>query len=68
MTATEGTLGVRTVGDGNIVEFWPVKLLRDDVKGVWVGGLPDQADIIVVGQEFVTEGVLVAPTYREAAE
>lgn len=64
----QGTLGVRVAGVDNLVEFVPVKLLRDDVKGVWVDGLPDAADVIVVGQEFVTEGVLVAPTYREAAE
>ncbi len=64
----EGTLGVRVVQAGDIVGFRPVELLRDAVDGVWLGGLPDRVDIIVVGQDFVTEGVHVAPTYREAAE
>lgn len=63
-----GELGVRVVGDGNLVEFVPVELLRDDANGVWLAGLPEQANVIVVGQDFVTAGVEVAPTYREAAQ
>ena len=61
----EGQVGVRTVGAGNIVEFMPIQLLRDTAEGVWVGGLPETSDIIVVGQEFVTQGVMVNPTFRE---
>lgn len=63
----DGQLGVRIVGSDNIVQFREVSLLKDQADGVWVGGLGEQADVIVVGQEFVTEGVLVAPTYQEAA-
>lgn len=62
----DGQLGVRIVGDGNIVDFRPVKLLRDDVDGIWVSGLDETADVIVVGQDFVTRGVRVEPVYREA--
>jgi multidrug efflux system membrane fusion protein len=61
----EGTLGVRIVQDGGIVAFKAVELLRDGTDGIWVGGLPDKADVIVVGHEFVIEGVHAAPTYRE---
>jgi multidrug efflux system membrane fusion protein len=61
-----GTLGVRLVGSGNIVEFAPVSLIRDTIDGVWVTGLNETADVIVVGQEYVTQGVAVAPTFREA--
>lgn len=64
----DGQLGVRTVAAGNIVDFAPVRLLRDTAQGVWVDGLAETVDIIVVGQEFVTRGVVVAPTYREIAE
>lgn len=63
-----GQLGVRVIDENRIVQFKPVRIVRDDTSGVWVGGLEDEADIIVVGQEFVTAGVRVAPTYREAAE
>lgn len=64
----EGKLGVRTVGSGDIVDFVPIKLLRDEADGVWVAGLPETADVIVAGQDFVTRGVQVAPTYREASK
>ncbi len=64
----DGQLGVRTVAAGNIVDFAPVRLLRDTAQGVWVDGLAETVDIIVVGQEFVTRGVVVAPTYRDIAE
>ena len=63
-----GRLGVRVVGAENLVEFFPVSILRDTVDGVWLDGLPDQADVIVVGQDFVTDGVRVAATYRETSE
>ena len=62
----DGTLGVRTVGDGNITGFASVSVLRDTPGGVWVTGPDGALDVIVVGQEFVTEGVPVAPTFREA--
>ncbi len=64
----EGQLGVRTVGAGNVVDFMPVRLLRDSADGVWIGGLPETVDIIVIGQEFVTKGVVVAPTYHGVSE
>jgi len=62
----DGVLGVRTVGTGNIAAFMPVTLLRDTAEGVWVTGLPDTVDIITVGQEFVIDGVRVAPTFTDA--
>lgn len=64
----DGQLGVRTVDGDNIVQFRPVALVRDDTGGIWVAGLPDQVDVIVMGQDFVTQGVEVAPSFREAAE
>ena len=60
-----GTLGVRLVGLDNIVSFVPIKLLRDTINGVWVSGLGPEADVIVVGQEFVVAGVVVNPSYKE---
>ncbi|WP_342071343.1 efflux RND transporter periplasmic adaptor subunit [Yoonia algicola] len=62
----DGVLGVRTVGEGNIVQFMPVTLLRDTAEGVWVTDLPATVDIITVGQEFVIDGVRVAPTFTDA--
>ncbi|MEL7164156.1 MAG: efflux RND transporter periplasmic adaptor subunit [Pseudomonadota bacterium] len=64
----QGDIGMRLVGENNTVEFAPITVLRDTVRGVWVTGLPTQANVIVVGQEFVTAGVEVAPTYQEQTQ
>jgi multidrug efflux system membrane fusion protein len=63
-----GTLGLRILGAENTVRFVPVTLIRDTMQGVWVAGLPRETDVIVVGQEFVTDGVIVDPTYTEVAQ
>lgn len=63
----QGTLGVRVVTEDETVAFAPVSILRDTTEGVWVHGLGDAASVIVVGQEFVTDGVAVTPTWREAS-
>ena len=63
----EGLLGVRVVEDG-VVRFVPVRMLRDTATGVWLSGLPEVADVITVGQEFVTEGVEVQVTYEELTQ
>lgn len=64
----EGTLGVRVVDETSKALFMPVSLLRDTAQGVWVTGLDDRADVIVLGQEYVTDGVPVAPKYAEATQ
>lgn len=58
---TDGVIGVKTVGTGNQVIFTPVALLEDTPEGIWVGGLDDTVDLIVVGQEFVSDGQTVKP-------
>lgn len=63
-----GALGVRVVDAMSAALFQPVTLLRDTIDGVWVAGLPDTADVILVGQEFVIDGVLVNPTFQEATQ
>lgn len=64
----EGTLGVRVVEPDSTAGFRPVTVLRDTVDGIFVAGLPDHADIVVVGQEFVTDGVALRPTFRSPTE
>ena len=61
-----GLLGVRAVTAENTAMFYPVTLLRDTVDGVWVTDLPERLDVIVTGQEYVIDGVAVAPTFQEA--
>ncbi|WP_245216235.1 efflux RND transporter periplasmic adaptor subunit [Sagittula salina] len=64
----DGELGVRTVTRENTALFVPVSVLRDTRRGVWVTGLPQSADIILLGQEYVTDGVPVAPSYEEVIQ
>ncbi|WP_439104086.1 efflux RND transporter periplasmic adaptor subunit [Celeribacter marinus] len=61
----EGLLGVRIVDDAQMVAFMPIQVLRDTREGVWVAGLPERADIITVGQEYVRAGVPVEPHFEE---
>lgn len=57
----DGVLGVSTVVDG-VVKFVAVQIVSDTREGVWVMGLPASADVITVGQEYVTDGQAVAAT------
>jgi membrane fusion protein, multidrug efflux system len=52
----KGVMGVRTVDKDNIVRFFPVKVVSDAGDGVWVSGLPADATVITVGQEYVVPG------------
>jgi len=63
----DGVLGVRIVETGNRVRFVPVDLLSDDGEQVWVAGLPETADVIVLGQDFVADGVEVDVSREGAA-
>jgi len=56
-----GRLGVRIAVDGK-ARFVETRIVRDQVDGVWVTGLPESASVIVVGQEFVRDGRAVLPT------
>ena len=64
----QGTLGLRTIGESGTVAFNPVTVLRDTQQGVWLSGLPDKADVIVVGQEYVRSGVQAEATYRDLTQ
>jgi multidrug efflux system membrane fusion protein len=60
-----GTIGVHTVDDEDVVAFNPVRILGDERDGVWVRGLEGEARVIVVGQDFVEPGQVVAVTLVE---
>jgi multidrug efflux system membrane fusion protein len=63
-----GVIGVKIVDADNIVRFHPIKLVADGNDGVWVGGLPREATIITVGQEFVLPGQTVTPVPEGSIE
>ncbi len=61
----DGQLGVRLVGADNRAEFAQVSLLRDSDDGAWLAGLPQEAAVIVSGQEYLIDGVALEVTYRD---
>jgi multidrug efflux system membrane fusion protein len=64
----DGALGVRLVDAQDTVSFAPIGVMRDTSAGVWVTGLPETANVIVVGQEYVIAGVKVNPTFQEVSQ
>ena len=66
----DGIIGIRAVvkNDGDnedFAQFMPVSIMRDTIDGIWVTGLPDKVDVIVVGQEYVIDGVPVIAIVRQ---
>ena len=55
----DGNLGVKTVNESGIVEFHAADVAMASSEGVWISGLPESAEIITVGQGFVSEGTAV---------
>ncbi len=51
-----GDLGIRAVNGSNEVVFYPIDLVDDTQSGLYLAGIPSDARVIVVGQEFVHEG------------
>lgn len=60
----EGIMGIRSAQNGEAV-FIPIGIIRDSADGMWVSGLPDEVDVIVVGQEYVTDGRKIDVTFKE---
>jgi membrane fusion protein, multidrug efflux system len=47
---------VRIVDAAGKVQFVPVTVVEDEQQFMWVGGVENDARIIVQGQDFVREG------------
>jgi multidrug efflux system membrane fusion protein len=69
----DGAIGIRAIvtqdgTDTDIARFMPVGIMRDTIDGIWVTGLPETVDVIVVGQEYVTDGVPVVATMQQETD
>lgn len=62
-----GEIGIKTIVGKDVVEFTKVEIIKSTDDGVWISGLPPEADIITVGQGFVRPGETVNPKYEGAA-
>ena len=54
--SAQGRLGIRHVGPDGTVAFAPVAIVEDAMNELWLAGVPDDARVIVEGQDFVKEG------------
>ena len=52
----EGQMGLKYVDNQQQVQFAPVNLIKAEADGIWVAGLPDPVNLIMVGQSFVNSG------------
>ena len=60
---SSGELGVRIALDDK-AKFIPINIIRDAEEGVWVTGLPNSVDVIIVGQEYVTDNSNIKVSYK----
>jgi multidrug efflux system membrane fusion protein len=51
----QGNIGIKSVKE-SVVQFTPINIIKSETDGVWLTGLDEQADIIVLGQGFVRAG------------
>lgn len=51
-----GELSVKTVTAEKIVKSYPVEIVEEETDGVWLKGLPDKVNVILVGQALVVDG------------
>jgi multidrug efflux system membrane fusion protein len=56
---------VKTVTDQDVVKFYPITVVQAQVDGIWVTGLPETVNVITVGQGFVNNDEVVAPSVEE---
>ena len=61
----QGNIGVKSVKE-SIVQFTPIEIIKSDSDGIWLTGLGEQADIIVLGQGFVRAGDKVEAIFDQA--
>lgn len=64
----KGALGIRAVDKEDKVVFYPIDLVDDTPNGLVLAGIPDDARVIVAGQELVTEGDVVDPVKASPEE
>jgi len=62
----DGTLGVKAVDSDNKVVFHKAEVVRTESNGAWLTGLPDELNLITMGQGFVGTGEEVEPVAAEA--
>lgn len=60
----KGNIGVKSVKN-SIVEFTPINIIKSESDGIWLTGLGDKIDLIILGQGFVRAGDKVEAIFEE---
>lgn len=60
----QGHLGLKGLTLDNKVAFYGIEILKAENTGIWVTGLEEEAQVIIVGQGFVDIGEEVSPVYK----
>ena len=55
----DGTIGVKALNEKNTVIFYPIQKVKDTIDGMWVSGLPNEINLIISGQEYVSSGQII---------
>ncbi len=63
-----GRIGVRTIGDGDVVAFAPLKIISHTPDTMWVTGLQPDDRVITLGQDYVVPGQAVEPVAADLAD
>ncbi len=61
----DGRVGVRYVDNEDLVQFVEIQVVDDAINGVWVTGIPAGVNLLSAGQDYLKEGVKVAPQLAE---
>ncbi len=56
-----GALGIKAIDEDSVVVFHAIEVVKTESNGAWVTGLPNDVNIITLGQGFVNPGELVEP-------
>ncbi|MCO5064621.1 MAG: efflux RND transporter periplasmic adaptor subunit [Rhizobiaceae bacterium] len=65
--SSTGDLGIRAVDDAGKVVFFSIDLVDDTPNGLLLAGIPDDARVIMAGQDLVKEGDQVKPVEADPA-
>jgi multidrug efflux system membrane fusion protein len=61
-----GKFGVRVLNADNTTQFKPVEVIAQDIDGMWVTGLANAVNIVVLGQDYVRDGEKIEPVVETA--
>lgn len=61
-----GRIGVYYLDVGGVIGFAPAEIVDDSADGVWVTGLPDDAQLVAEGQDNIVTGLRVTPVMQDS--